>query len=90
MDADAIYEQAMAEFKQQQLDGGMSPDDYNQAFSDAIASATIDMIHKGESLFRAMRKDPVAIAKLLQEKIAPLADEDGTVDLDDMDIGGDE
>jgi hypothetical protein len=93
MDADAVYEQAMADFKQEQLDGGMSPTDYEDALSNALIHKLTALTHHGVKASDAIRRDPERFAADLQSIFTANedvpADEDATVDLDDMD-GGDE
>ena len=90
MDADAIYEQAMADFKQQQLDGGMSPTDYEERLSNALIHKVTALTHHGRKAADEIRSNPERFAADLQSIFTANDDEpqddDGTVDLDDMEI----
>jgi hypothetical protein len=93
MDADAIFTDAMAKFRQQQLDGGMSPDAYDNALLEATIHKAEQLTNKGVKFSDYMRGDPAKAAEDLQAIISAQdesepADEDLTIDLDDNDGGG--
>jgi hypothetical protein len=103
MDADAIFTDAMAKFRQEMLDGGLSRKDYDHAASEAAIAIGVASIH-GEherKFLDKIREEPEEAAKLFQQYVnlklkqdqpeptqEPIADEDLTIDLDDKDGGG--
>jgi hypothetical protein len=95
MNPDDIFNDAMAKFKQEQLDGGVTPEEYDAALMQAIVHKSTAMHHHGVSIADYVRQDPEAAAENLQaiilanddEPPAEETDPDGTVDLDDLDLG---
>lgn len=96
MNPDDIFNDAMAKFKQDQLDSGVTPEEYAEHMQKAIGFVVAEAFKHDKNILQLLRDDPEGFAQdVIDEYHAHKGgtspedetDPDGTVDLDDLDLG---